>query len=162
MGAIKAGCKKEMPPGSRNYQRCTNSSYKMEVCRGPGRDETLQTHITIASGKSLHHKSLCYRADADPTIGHCLQWKHPKEQQLAGESHSPDLCSPGCSAPPQQSVWESPWRQSCSENLTAKPAGNHHTVGAESWSGSHISSAAGTELCGSQENFRRIFSWYIC
>lgn len=41
----------------------------------------------------------CYRASADPTIGHCLQWKHPKEQQLAGESHSPYHCSPGCSAP---------------------------------------------------------------
>lgn len=51
--------KKEMPPGSRNDQRCTNSfSYKMEVCRSQGRDESLQAHVTIASGKSFHHELL--------------------------------------------------------------------------------------------------------
>lgn len=73
--------KKKMPPGSRNDQRCTNSfSYEMEVCRRQRRDETLQAYITIASGKSFHHEQGCYRASADPSIGHCLQWQHPKEQ----------------------------------------------------------------------------------
>lgn len=54
----KQDVKKEMPPGSRNDQRCTNSfSYKMEVCRSQGRDE-------ISPWVALSR--------ADPTIGHCL------------------------------------------------------------------------------------------
>lgn len=64
----------------------------------------------------------CYRASADPTIGHCLQQKLPAPAWGVTQSWSLLpwlLCI---------TIWESSWRQSCPESLRAKPCGSQHSV----------------------------------
>lgn len=113
----------------------------MEVCRRQRRDETLQAYITIASGKSFHHEQGCYRASADPSIGHCLQWQHPKEQHtvlifgaLGALHHS--LGEPLETELPWKPQGQTRWEPAQRESRR------------EPWSASHTPSAAGTELCG--------------
>lgn len=133
----------------------------MEVCRSRGRDETLQAHIITASGKSFHHQLLWAGLMLTQQLATAFSGSTLRNSTWL-ENHTILIFAP-------LGALHHGLGESLERKLLWKPQGQSQ-VGAipmweqerESWSGSHTSSAAGAELCGSHEDFRRTIDWYIC